>query len=116
VADVFDMDRQREMLHDPEGYWVSLVDPDVLPRLVLFASTEGGDWFFWDTADMRNPAGREYGIYGHTHSSFGGKVGLMAPSFEAFITDIGLGERYPFTQEPRSPKWTYRPAWPTKQK
>jgi hypothetical protein len=50
------MDKQREMLEDPEGYWASSVTLEVLRRLLLFASTEGGDWFFWDTADVRSKA------------------------------------------------------------
>jgi hypothetical protein len=112
VADVFDMDNQQEMLQDPEGYWASSVQPEVLRRLVLFASTEGGDWFFWDTNDVRNPERREYGIYAHSHSISDAAVELMATSFEEFVTDIALAERYPFSDEERSPAWTLRPAWP----
>ncbi|MBL8795436.1 MAG: SMI1/KNR4 family protein [Planctomycetia bacterium] len=115
VADVFDMDKQREMLEDPEGYWADTVTPETLRRLVLFASTEGGDWFFWDTADARNSSGHEYGVYGHSHSSSSGKVKLMATSFKEFVTEIGLGDRYPFSTEDREAKWNYRSAWPTKQ-
>src|SRR5262249_31625898 len=41
VAKVYDMDKQREMLEDPQRYWASSVTPEVLRRLVLFAATEG---------------------------------------------------------------------------
>jgi hypothetical protein len=115
VADVFDIGKQREMLQDPEGYWATSVDPERGRRLVLFAATGGGDWFFWDRGDMRDAHRREYGVYGHSQSNISGEVELMAPSFEAFVTEIGLGERYPFSKEQRSPQWTYWPAWPTKQ-
>jgi hypothetical protein len=114
VADVYDIDKQREMLEDPDGYWASSVSPEVLRRLALVASTEGGDWFFWDTADVRNAARREYGIYGHAHGNSGGKVELIAPSFKAFVTEVGLGERYPFSDNEREPEWSYQPAWPSK--
>jgi SMI1-KNR4 cell-wall len=116
VADVYDIDKQREMLEEPEGYWASSVSPEVLRQLVLFASTEGGDWFFWDTADVRSKAGREYGIYGHAHSNSGGKVELIAPSFKALVTEVALGERYPFSDEEREPEWSFESAWPSKRR
>ena len=114
VANVYDIDKQREMLHKPDGYWSSSVSPEVLRRLVLFASTEGGDWFFWDTADVRNAAQHEYGIYGHAHQNNGGEVELVATDFKAFVTEIGLGNLYPFSSEQRVPGWNYWPAWPCK--
>jgi hypothetical protein len=116
VADVYDMDKRRETLDDPEGYWATSVPPEVLRRLVLFASTEGGDWFFWDTADTRSKAGHEYGVYGHAHQDSGGEVELIAPSFKAFVTEVGLGGRYPFGGRRRKPEWTFWPAWPSKKR
>lgn len=115
VADVYDIDKQREMIHDPNGYWATSCDPDKLRRLVLFASTEGGDWFFWDTTDVRNASQREYGIYGHAHQNHGAKVELVAPSFKAFVTQLCLGPVYPFSNnERREVQWVHCPAWPSK--
>jgi hypothetical protein len=115
VAKVYDIDRQREMLQRPGGYWASSVSPEVLRRLVLFAATEGGDWFFWDTADLRSKSHREYGVYGHPHSN-GGEVQFITPSFKAFVTEVGLGKRYPFSNEDREPEWSFWPAWPSKKR
>jgi hypothetical protein len=116
VARVYDIDRQREMLEDPDGYWATSVSPEFLRRLVLFASTEGGDWFFWNTADVRSRAGREYGVYGHAHENCGGQVELIAPTFKAFVTDVCLGDRDPFTGNEREPEWNFWPAWPVKKR
>ncbi len=116
VADVFDIDRQREMVLDPDGFWATSCDPDLLRRLVLFASTEGGDWFFWDTADVRDAERHEYGVYGHPHGSSSARVRLVAPSFESFITEVCLGPTYPFSTERREVEWVHRPAWPSKRR
>ena len=116
VARVYDIDRQREMIEDPDGFWASSVSPEVLRRLVLFASTEGGDWFFWDAADVRSKAAHEYGVYGHAHGRDGGEVELVAPSFKAFVTDVALGDRYPFTSNEREPEWSFWPGWPSKKR
>ena len=114
VAKVYDMDKRREVLEDPDGYWARSVTPEVLRRFVLFASTEGGDWFFWDTADVRSKAGHEYGIYGHAHENSGGEVELIAPSFKAFVLDVGLAGRCPFRGGRGKPECSYWPAWPSK--
>jgi SMI1-KNR4 cell-wall len=115
VGDVLDIDKKREMIQDPEGYWATSCDPDKLERLVLFASTEGGDWFFWDTADVRSASRREYGIYGHAHENSGAKVALIAPSFKAFVMDVCLAPVYPFSNnERREVQWSHYPAWPSK--
>jgi hypothetical protein len=115
VADVYDIDKQREMIHDPDGYWATSCDPDKLQRLVLFASTEGGDWFFWDTTDVRNPGRHEYGVYGHAHGNSNARVELVAPSFKAFVTQLCLGPVYPFSNnERREVEWVHDPAWPSK--
>jgi SMI1-KNR4 cell-wall len=114
VPDVYDIDKQREMLENPEGYWASSVSPEVLRRFVLFASTEGGDWFFWDTADVRDEAGHEYGVYGHAHENGGGEVELVATTFKSFVAEVGLGERYPFSGNERELEWSFWPAWPRK--
>jgi hypothetical protein len=116
VADVYDIDKQREMLEDPDGYWASSVSADVLRRLVLIASTEGGDWFFLDTADVRSKAGHEYAVCGHSHGNRGGKVELIPPSFKAFVTDVVLANRYPFSDEEREPESSFWPAWPSKKR
>jgi hypothetical protein len=42
------------------------------------------------------------------------KVELIAPSFKAFITQVGLGKQYPFSSNEREPEWTFRPARPKK--
>lgn len=58
VSDVYNIDQQREMVADPEGYWATTVSEDTLRRMAIFASTEGGDWFFWDivaTSAIRPP-------------------------------------------------------------
>jgi hypothetical protein len=116
VAAVYDMKKQHEMLREPDGYWASSVTPEVLQRLLLFASTEGGDWFFWDTTDVRNRRSREYGIYGHAHENSEGEVELIATSFKTFVTEVGLGNRYPFRGGRRKAEWTYWPAWPRKRR
>ena len=102
------------MIQDPEGYWATTCDPNRLQQLVLFASTEGCDWFFWDTADVRNVRGREYGIYGHSRGNSDAKVELVAPSFKAFITQVCLASVYPFSSHEREEvPWSYYPAWPS---
>jgi hypothetical protein len=115
VSDVYDIDKQQEMIHDPDGYWATSCDPVKLRQLVLFASTEGGDWFFWDTSDVRSTSQREYGIYGHAHGNSGAKVELVAPSFKAFVTRVCLGPVYPFSGNERDEvQWAHYPAWPSK--
>jgi hypothetical protein len=115
VGDACDLDKEREMISDPEGYWASSCDPDKLRRLVLFGSTEGGDWFFWDTADVRNPKQHEYGVYGHAHGNSNAKVELVAPSFKAFVTEVCLAPVYPFSNnERREVECIHYPAWPSK--
>jgi hypothetical protein len=114
VADIYDIEKQREMIQDAEGYWATTCDPEKLKRLVLFASTEGGDWFFWDTGDIRNATQREYGVYGHSRSTSDAKVDLIAPSFKAFVTQVCLGPLYPFSNERRDVEWVHYPAWPNK--
>jgi hypothetical protein len=115
VADVYDIDRRQEMLHDPKRYWATACDPVKLRSLVLFASTEGGDWFFWDTADVRSTSRHEYGIYGHEHGSGKAAVEFVAPSFKAFVTQVCLEPVYPFSDnEPREVRWAHLPAWPSK--
>lgn len=113
VSDMCDIDRQHEMIHDPEGYWAESCAPEVLERLVLFASTEGGDWFFWDTRDVRNARQHEYGIYGHSRGNSEARVELVAPSFKSFITQVCLGPTFPFgSTEAREFEWVHYTAWP----
>lgn len=115
VSDVYDIEKQGEMIRDPDGYWASTCDPDKLHKLILFASTEGGDWFFWDRSDVRNSSRREYGIYGHSRGNSDARVELIAPSFKAFITDVCLGPVFPFgSTERREVRWGHSPAWPSK--
>ena len=73
----------------------------------MFASTGGGDWYFWDTEDGRDAARREYGVYYHAREYSGDKIKLVAPSFESFVTEICLGPQYPHDRdEPRPLTWT----------
>jgi hypothetical protein len=113
VSDVFDIDSQREMLLAP-GYWADSCDPDKLRRLVLFASTEGCDWFFWDTSDVRDAKKHEYGIYYHSRGNLDGEVVLMAPSFKAFVLEVALAPNYPLSNHAREVEMEHWPAWPAK--
>jgi len=117
VGDVFDLDKQQEMVLDPEGYWASSCDPGKLKQLVLFASTEGGDWFFWDTSEVRNASEHEYAIYGHARHWSEAKVEFVALSFEAFITDVCLAPVYPLgSNEEREVEFVHEPAWTARRK
>ena len=102
-----------EMLLAP-GYWADVGDADKLQRLVLFASTEGGDWFFWDTTDVRDARKHEYGTYYHSRNNMDGKVVLVAPSFKAFVLETALATNYPFSDEKRVFELEHWPGWPAK--
>jgi hypothetical protein len=51
-------------------------------RLILFASTFGGDRYGWDPEDVRDPEGPEFGIYRVPH---GGPLEYAAASFSEFV-------------------------------
>jgi len=114
VSEAFDIDAQRAMLDDPEGYWAEAVAPTLTRRLVLFAETIGGDWLFWDVGDVRDAARAEYGVYGFARGDRH-HGGLVADGFAAFIIDVCLGRGFPVNpRHPWEPEWEFRPAWPAK--
>jgi len=112
----WDILRENEAVRDPRGFWASDTDPALVGRLVLFASTIGGDWFFWDTADLRDARAHEYGVYGHERGAGGGEVELVAASFEQFIRDVCLGRGYPRCNEEWQPELAFSPAWEARAK
>jgi hypothetical protein len=114
--DYYDILKENETIRDPEGDWVTTGDPALVGRLILFASTSGGDWFFWDPADVRDPASHEYGIYARASDGSGTQVELVASSFATFITGVCLQNGYPDTDRSRTPECTFWPAWPTRAK
>jgi hypothetical protein len=114
VAEAFDIDAQRAMLDDPEGYWAEAVAPTLTRRLVLFAETVGGDWLFWDIDDVRDSARAEYGVYGFSRGDRH-RGELVANSFATFITDVCLGRGFPvYPRHPWEPEWVFGTGWPVR--
>ncbi len=113
VSEAFDIDAQKAMLDDPEGYWAESVAPTLSKRLVLFAETIGGDWLFWDIDDVRDASRSEYGVIGFARGSrHGGRP--VAGSFAEFIITVCLGQGFPVTNYPWEPRWEFIPGWPVR--
>jgi hypothetical protein len=111
VSEAFDIDAQKAMLDDPEGYWAEWVAPTLTRRLVLFVETIGGDWLFWNVDEVLDPSRTEYGVYGFARGDrHGGQ--LVARSFAEFITAVCLDRGFPVTNYPWEPRWEFGPAWP----
>ena len=73
--------------HCAEEYFA----PDAVrvPRIVCFATNVLGDYYGWDSLDVRECDGREYGIYVLRKDD--DHISLQAPSFTHFILDVCLG-------------------------
>jgi hypothetical protein len=113
AREYYDIVNENEVIRDPEGEWSDIGDPELIPRLILFASTTDGGWLFWDPADVRDPQRHEYGVYGHAPEN-PGKVELVATSFKELITGVCLGKGFPAAEGTYQPVWEFWPAWPMK--
>jgi SMI1-KNR4 cell-wall len=112
----WDITRENEAVREPDRWWAGEADPALLTRLVLFGSTGGGDWFFWDTADMRDARAHEYGVYAHQHGDQAGEVEPVAGSFERFVREVCLGRGYPSSDDEWHPLLAFSPAWQARAK
>jgi hypothetical protein len=80
--------------------------------MVLFGTTEWGDYVGWDRQDVTDPAGPEYGIYRLPHSRH--EVERLAGSFREFVEGYCLGEGFlrdaPGWDVEAEPLRVFRPA------
>lgn len=107
--DVYDLKWRYEAIHINDDSWILKYkedSPEFIRRIIPFATSFGGDRFFWDPEDVRDPQTHEYGIYNrprHDDNFF-----LVATAFRKFVLDICLGKKlYNWEGEV---EMTFRPA------
>ncbi len=64
-------------------------DAERVPRIVCFATNVQGDCYGWDALDLREPDGREYGIYVLCRDNE--HIVQKASSFTQFVLNVCLG-------------------------
>ncbi len=89
-----DILEQNRSWRDPEGFWATTAQPELVSRLVCFSDTIGGDACFWDPKDLRVARTHEYGIYVLSHDSYDATVKEAAGSFMEFIENHCLGNEF----------------------
>jgi hypothetical protein len=104
---------------DPEGFWATTAQPELVARLVCFSTTIGGDACFWDSKDVCVAKTHEYGIYVLSHGSHDAKVKKAAGSFKAFIENHCLGNEFVkivggHGWDEGCPPQRFLPAWRTR--
>jgi len=90
ASDALDIVNQHEMWQDPDGYWASTADPELVNRLVFCCDTGGGDAYFWDPNDVCDAQRNEYALYELPHSGINADVIRVADCFVDFINDFCL--------------------------
>jgi SMI1/KNR4 family protein SUKH-1 len=72
-----------------EALWDGYASAEVIPHLLFFAATIGGEKYAWNTLDIRDRAHNEYGILFFPKSRQGR---VVANSFTDFIEDVCLSQ------------------------
>jgi hypothetical protein len=62
-------------------------DPERIRRLVFFCREQGGDLIGWDPEDVRDPRGREYGVFRYGRANTAEE---LADSFAGFVERVCL--------------------------
>ena len=87
----YSLARYNRDAHGPEedAIWEGQAPPEVIPRLLFFANTIGGEYFAWDPQDVKDPSESEYAVLWFPRS-LGGEI--VANSFHEFIEDYCLNQ------------------------